>query len=422
MKTSSIGTKLLLLAITLGTLIYFGVQGLQYFSDPLTTTLVYAYQVEDGLDLNGYVVRQEHVLPDEEGGLLRLQRSEGERVSVNGTVAVVYQDQQSLDRQQELDELQNRIEQLEFAQEAAVGAEVSLKLDARIMQSLLDHRAAVAAGRLDKAEDHQLELRALVLKRDYTYTNSADLTTELESLYAQEKELKAQASTSTRRVSAPESGLYSAVVDGYETVLTYEALQEMTPSDLANLRPDSSVESQVGKLILGDAWYYAASVNAAEAEDLQEMQHLVLRFAKGVEQDLDVTVDFVGEEENGRAVVVLRSKEYLPQLTLLRQQSARLIHGTIDGIRVPKEALRAAGTYLDETGQKVTQEGLGVYCIVGMEARFKPVEVLHSGDSFVLVRSTAASNQESIRLRHGDEVIIAANDLYDGKVVGQYVK
>ena len=45
MKTSSIGTKLLLLAITLGTLIYFGVQGLQYFSDPLTTTLVYAYQV-----------------------------------------------------------------------------------------------------------------------------------------------------------------------------------------------------------------------------------------------------------------------------------------------------------------------------------------------------------------------------------------
>lgn len=53
-----------------------------------------------------------------------------------------------------------------------------------------------------------------------------------------------------------------------------------------------------------------------------------------------------------------------------------------------------------------------------MEARFKPVEVVYRGESFVLVRSTAESNQEKLRLRPGDEVIISANDLYDGKVVG----
>ena len=63
-------------------------------------------------------------------------------------------------------------------------------------------------------------------------------------------------------------------------------------------------------------------------------------------------------------------------------------------------------------------DALGVYCVVGMEARFKPVEVVYRGESFVLVRSTAESNQETLRLRPGDEVIISANDLYDGKVVG----
>ena len=65
-----------------------------------------------------------------------------------------------------------------------------------------------------------------------------------------------------------------------------------------------------------------------------------LEMGKGVEQDLDVTVDFVGAEENGRAVVVLRSKEYLPQLTLLRRQSAQVVTNTLEGIRVPEEALR----------------------------------------------------------------------------------
>lgn len=49
---------------------------------------------------------------------------------------------------------------------------------------------------------------------------------------------------------------------------------------------------------------------------------------------------------------------------------------------------------------------------------------LYSGDDFALVRSTldtaeeVSKTQEQIRLRAGDEVIITAYDLYDGKVIG----
>ena len=39
MKNNSLGTKLLMAAVTLGLLAYFGIQGLRYFDDPLTTTL-----------------------------------------------------------------------------------------------------------------------------------------------------------------------------------------------------------------------------------------------------------------------------------------------------------------------------------------------------------------------------------------------
>ena len=70
-----------MLAVTICVLSYFAFQGLEYLSDPLTTTLAYEYQVEETVDLTGYVVRQETVLPDETSGLLQLQRAEGERVS-----------------------------------------------------------------------------------------------------------------------------------------------------------------------------------------------------------------------------------------------------------------------------------------------------------------------------------------------------
>ena len=419
MKNSSFGTKCLLLAVTLGVLAYFGIQGLQYLGDPLTTTLAYNYQVEEGMDLSGYVVRREQVLADEASGLLRLQRSEGEKVGAGGTVALVYADQTSLDRQREIDELSGRIEQLQFAQEASLGSEVSLKLDAQIMRSLLDYRAELAAGRLDNAEEHETELKSLVLKRDYTYSDTEDLSGQIAELQSQLKELKAQAASSVRAVKAPVSGVYSAVVDGYETVLTPGLLADMTPSQLNAVQADETLTSQTGKLILGDSWYYAVTMSADQAKALRDSSGtMTLRFAKGVEQDQTVTLYAVGPEEQGRVVVTFRGAYNMAQVTLLRRQSAQLIWRTVAGIRVPNEALRAANTKVDQEGNRTTVESLGVYCVVGMEARFKPVEVLYSGDGFVLVRSTAASDQESLRLRPGDEIIISAKDLYDGKVVG----
>ena len=382
MKERTLGTKLLLALVTLGVLAYFAIQAVRYFGDPLTTTLAYRYEVELSTALSGYVVRDETVLPDDTSGLLQQQRTEGERVSAGGVVALVYADQASLELQQQIQSLQTQIEQLQYAEEAALGAEVSLRLDAQILQTIRNYRGALAADRLDTAEDYGDELRSLVMKRDYTYSDTADLSARLAELQSQVNTLQAQAGSSVRRITAPESGLYSAVVDGYETILTPENVEQLTPGQISALEPDESgLPNNVGKLVLGDTWYYVA--------------------------------------------VVFRGDTYLSGLTLLRQQSAEVIRQTYTGIRVPKEAVRVRErTVTDEDGTESTVNETGVYCIVGMEARFKPVDVLYSGEDFALVRSTldtaeeVTKSQEEIRLRAGDEVIITAYELYDGKIMG----
>lgn len=425
MKNSSLGTKLLLAAVTLAVLVYFGVQGLRYLDDPLMTSLAYEDQVEESIDVSGYVVRQESVLPDESSGSLQLQRAEGEKVSDGGTVALVYADESSIQLQTQMNNLRDRIEQLEYAQAAALGTEVSLKLDSQILQGILDLRTALAEDRLDRAEEHGKDLRSLVLKRDYTDADTEDLATQITSLQTELKTLQSQAASSIRRITAPQAGLYSAVVDGYETVLTPESLSAMTPSQLKAVQPDENVHSQVGKLVLGDTWYYAVIMDTEEARELEEGS-VTLRFAKSTDQDLPVTVDSVSAEENGQVVVVFRGTTYLSQLTLLRQQSAQIIRRIAEGIRVPKEAIRTEKvTVDDETGERTSTAMTGVYCMVGAEARFKPVEVVYSGDDFVLVSSTlaesASASQETVRLRPGDEIIIAADDLYDGKVLNRQI-
>ena len=156
------------------------------------------------------------ILPDDTSGLLQLQRAEGERVSDGGVVALVYADQATLDRQKEIQSLQTQIEQLQYAEEAALGAEVSLRLDAQILQTIRDYRGALAADRLDTAEDCGAELRSLVMKRDYTYSDTEDLSAQMAELQSQLSSLRAQAGSSVRQITAPQAGLYSAVVDGYE--------------------------------------------------------------------------------------------------------------------------------------------------------------------------------------------------------------
>ena len=421
MKTKKLLGKVLMTAFTLGVVAYFGIHIASYFEDPLVTTFAYTYQISQGVEVTGYVVRDELLLPDEDAGVLRLSRGEGERVSRGGAVAAVYADSEALRRQTEVDELAERIEQLQYARDAAMADEVALKLDSQITTALLDYQEELSAGQLRDAETAGEKLRSLILKRDYTHTDAENLDSEIVSLQQELLAKKTQVSASVRKVTAPVSGLWSAAVDGYETVLTPQTVLTMTPGDLANLTADSAVHSNTGKMILGDRWYFAAILSEAEAKTLKKQEaegvDLALRFTKEAERDRPVTIAHISEAENGRCVVVLEGKNYLQEVTMLRQQRVQIVTGTVEGLRIPKETLHAEKTS-STNGNTEKTEKVGVYCIVGMEARFKPVKVEYSGETFVIVNSTAGAEQESIRLRPGDEVIVAARGLYDGKVVG----
>jgi len=421
MKTKKLLGKVLLTAFTLGVVAYFGVNIASYFEDPLATTFTYTYQISQGVEVTGYVVRNEVLLPDEDAGVLRLSRGEGERVSRGGTVATVYANSDALQRQTEVDELSERIEQLQYARDAAMADEVALKLDSQITTALLDYLTELSAGQLRDAETAGDKLRSLILKRDYTHTDAENLDSEIVSLQRELLARQTQVSASVRKVTAPVSGLWSAAVDGYETVLTPDTVLSMTPGDLASVAPDSAVHSNTGKMILGDTWYFAATLSESDARTLKKQEaegvDLALRFTKEAERDRPVTIAHISAAENGRCVVVLEGKDYLQEVTMLRQQRVQIVTGTVEGLRIPKEALHAEKTSSTDEGTAKTDK-VGVYCIVGMEARFKPVKVEYSGETFVIVTSTAGEEQEKIRLRPGDEVIVSARGLYDGKVVG----
>lgn len=400
-KTSPL-MKILPIAVLAAVLFYFAVQLYNYLSDPVSTTLVTEGQAEDTIALNGWLLRDEEVLPAQSGTLSR-ERQEGDRVGVGQVLATVYADDGALQTVSQIETLELQLQQLQFALTSYLDPDAALKLDTSITGDILTLRQILTGGDYTAADSDIAQLKAAVLKRDHPYTSQEEIETEIKAVEGQISSLKASLSGAAT-VTAKAAGTYSAVCDGYETVLTTAFLEDVTPGKLARLQP-AGTESSMGKLIYGDTWYYVVSLPEEQAAQLKALGTVTLRFAKGFDQNLRMQVANVSAAENGQAAVTLSCRKYLAQTTLLRHQAADVILRTYEGLRVPSNALR------------VSEEGVtGVYCLDGVTAAFRPVTVLYQGQGYALVRP-ADGAADTRTLRAGDEVIASAGALHDGKVI-----
>ena len=265
-----------------------------------------------------------------------------------------------------------------------------------------------------------LEVKSGVLRREYIYgadLSEEDLQLRLQQLKDQYNQLQSQNSAAITQVTAPVSGVFSAQVDGYENLVSLDTALTLTPTgveDLLSQTPQAD-SSAAGKLITQNTWYFVGVVSAQEGERLEMAHKVTLRFAGDFTQDMDMKVLQV-KTEGDQAVVVLSTDRWLEQTTLLRRQSAELIFESQSGLRVPKAALRMKVTEStdEETGETTENSTLGVYVITGGRAEFKAVKVLSEGSDFYAVESVATDKKA---LRSGDEIIVRATDLYDGKLL-----
>ena len=409
-------------AVVLTVLIYFGMNLAAYFSDPFSTTVAYEYTDRDAVTVSGYVIREEQAI-DAEGEYVYFSRSEGERVSRGGSVALTYSNQQALDRANTVRALEEQLSQLLYARSLADGIHSTVSLDDDVDAALTAFHIARSSGALSAAGDDAAAVRSAILRHSYAYTGTDELDRAIADLSAEISTLSADLSASTTAVRAPKSGLFSSLVDGYESVLTVESLDTMTPDDYRAIAPAAA--EGVGKMVYGSRWYFATLLQTADAKELARGDRVTLRFQTGLDRELTMKVERVSEEDTGQKLVILSSDTALNLTTLLRRQNAQIIFKSYTGIRVPRSAVRIVWeTETDEEGNPILaadgtekkKQVFGVYCMWGNTAKFKKVEILWQEDEYMLVRSLQNS-EVSRRLRPGDEVITAAAELYDGKVI-----
>lgn len=409
------------IALFAGALVLYAIFSVwKTFQDPFVSTYVYSYTLNDSIQTDGLIIRQEQVLSGGQG-IVDVTRGEGEQVGINQTVALIYRDDQARQSQEQQEALRLEITQLQYALGQGEDVSSAAKLNDDILNAMVSLRVASTQQDFSDLEDQVLEVKGKVLRREYTYSDelSTDsLATRLQELQTQYQTLINQSYSAITQVTAPVSGTFSTLVDGYEGLINLESAMNLTPqalTDLMNQTPTGD-STAVGKLISSNRWYFAAVVTQEEGERLEQAGSLTLRFAGDFTKEVSMTVEKVNQDDQGQAVVILSSDRYLEQTTLLRRETAELIFNSRTGLRVPKNALRMVTTTSEdeETGETVETDTLGVYVVTAGRAEFKPVTILTEGDDFYVVQSV---RDDKKALRAGDEVIVEATGLYDGQLL-----
>ena len=354
--------KILSIALAAAVVFYFLVQGVRYLTNPYATTRVYTSTTEDAVEASGWLVREEETFRTD-AETLSPTREEGEKVGQGQVIAATYDSPGALEAVAQIQAKRLQLEQLEYALSSYLNPDAALKLDGSISDDIMALRKNLTGGDYTAASGDLSQLKAAIVKRSRAYTSSQEIKAEITAVQDEIDSLQAGL-TGASNITAPRAGTYSAVCDGYESVLTPAGLGDLTPGALDKLAAGEN-NANVGKLIYGNTWYYAAAVTNEQAAQLRTGQSVTLRFAKGLDADVPATVYSIGEDEGGRQLLVLCCDRYLPQTTQLRHQQAELVLSSYSGIRVPANALR-----VNDEGQA------GVYCVVGSLARFKPVDIV----------------------------------------------
>ena len=421
MKQGEVLNRVMMLVLLGAVLIYLGVNVWKGLTDPFQVVTCYSSTIEETMEVTGFLVREEEVIQGN-GAVVELLFNEGEKVASGETVALLYSSADAAQRRSQLQILEEERTQLQYAITASNTVSDNARLNAEIIEAIVDLRASASGGDLTRLEDQTLELRSLIYQRSTAYGSSdpAQLQSQLDSINAQIAALTTQSGADTTRVTVSHSGTFSGLVDGYESILTPEAVAAMTPQQLEDLSNQtvSADTSAVGKLITSPTWRFACVINEEQAAQLTQGHTVEVRFSRDWSGEVDMKVERLGAPVDGKCIVIFSTDRFLADTTLLRRQTVELVFRSQEGLRVPSSAIRTLEeTVTDENGVETTTQVVGVYAIVGMQYEFKPVEILARRDDYCIVAPVSSGESDKTILRSGDQVVIAGEDLFDGMVV-----
>lgn len=410
---NSVNGRIIFVLVAVVILIYLGQKIISAFSTGIETTPAIQIAVNDSINAQGWFFRDEIPISGSTGKSVKHIVYSGERVQQSAPLAIAYSDEDALALSQQLDPLENRIDLLNTALQSATDGADASKMDQMIILSLQQMASQTKNGSGTALHSSAESLRTLALRREANSVDTAAITAERDTLVLERDSLNAQLSGHTTQLTAPATGYFSEVVDGYENMLTLDELEDITVDrfhELTEAKPLVS-EQAWGKMIQGFTWYLVAEIPQEDADRFLVGKSLRVNFTQASLETPVSVYSIIKDRTSETALVVLAGTEFNSQMVSMRQQPIEIIIATYTGLKVPKEAV-----YVQETtaSDGKIQKQDGVFILSGSFQKFKIINKLYETDDYYVVEQSATNSDMLVAQ---DQIIISGKNLQNNMVV-----
>lgn len=382
---NNITAKVLILLITALLLTMVGSQAYRILNDRHDTQEAVLYSINEDIDFQGVIVRDETPVTYSGGGVVSYSYSDGSKVSTGNAVAQIFDSEEAVSAARRLEQVEEEIAQLKRAQNPGTTdyvqpESISGKIDDYYKQ-LLSYKNE---GEFENFSGVKSDMSLVMNIYNIISGISSDYDSKIAELQQEEIQLKSQTDKAKDTVAAPQTGYFVSYCDGFEDRLNKqnaEKLDESEINDIVNSAAapqDNTNSNYVGKMFTDYSCYIVGVIDTDSRVAQDANLQLTLDSSDTV---YNVTVESVKKADSeGKSVVVLSCDSLDEALVGRRVQSMQLIFDEYQGLKVPRSAIRFQGD------QK------GVYVILGQDITFKKIDVIYEGSDFVLSRNTSAED------------------------------
>lgn len=372
---------------------------------PITTATAVYHSTYEGIEINGYFVREETVIDYNITGNERYIVKDGEKVSKGGTIAEVYASSDVAEVYERADQISEEIKILESINSVSDPSSVDLNtLSNRIKRSYFKFLSLKDSNKYSNLSDSVGELLMLLNKKQILTGEVTGFDTLLASLKTELATLKSGLTAPLSMVLAPVSGFFIRQSDGLENILTFDVLENIDETifeKISNATPTNAF----GKIVSSQNFYIVSKMNGDDYLNFSVGDSVDLRTAIVGSEKLKASVHSITVSKNSNtAIVVFSCQTMNGQFASLRSAPMTIVTEEYEGIRVSNKAVH----YSD--GKP------GVYIVQGSLVKFKPIEIVYRTENFTLCKKAEDGNTKSVVLY--DEVIEKGKNLYDGKFIG----
>ncbi len=386
---------------------YFISQAVKINDSPYQTELVMERDLVTSINTKAFIVRDEsYINTDASKGTIVSVAEDGKRVGTGETVAISFRNSSSAANYVRINEINDEIDYYtKLKKRAGIGTN-SPSSYAEVIDNAVVNYVLASSNGIDSSYNGALnDLRDAITTRQLAVGTEISVDDKVDALRKELTKLQSRDLGYTE-IASPTPGYYIGSVDGYETTVDYDKINEgvsvASVESYIKSKPKTVKDSIMGKLVDEFNWYLLCSIPYEKSGEISDGQTVSVNLPNTAVGEIKCTVAYKGDKEGDKVPLILKCGIMNRDVANLRTEDIQIIINRFTGYKISNDAI------YEKDGEK------GVYVLRGDIIQFKKVKILYSTQEYSIIDKVS---DDSSFVRQYDTVITEGTDLYDGKVV-----